>query len=139
MDHNMVYLLIAGSYAPYCLAGIMSYSVPWAWSIYGACLALGVLGVVLNSVSLKKFKIFCMIDYIAMGWLIVFSFYPLIMAIGWYPAALLLFLGGISYTIGAVLYNIGGRYNQWFHVVFHCLCLVGAALMFISIYFFVIP
>ena len=67
MDHNMIYVLITGTYAPYCLVSIMSVSVPWAWIIYGSCVALGILGIVLNSVNLKKFKIFCMIDYISMG------------------------------------------------------------------------
>lgn len=138
LDHDTIYTLIAGTYAPYCLVGMMKTSIAWAWVIYGLCVTLGIVGIVLNSVSLKKFKIFCMIDYICMGWIIVISFFPLINAIGWYPASFLLLLGGVSYTVGAVLYAIGHKYNQWFHLVFHCFCLVGTALMFVSIYFFVI-
>ncbi len=138
LDHDMIYTLIAGTYAPYCLVGIAKDSLALGWTIYGVCVALGIIGVVLNSVNLKKFKIFCMIDYIAMGWIVIFSFFPLINSIGWFPASFILLLGGISYTVGAVLYAIGSHHNQWFHLVFHCFCLLGTILMFVSIYFFVI-
>ena len=137
LDHNMIYVLITGTYAPYCLVSIMSVSPMWAWIIYGGCVALGAVGISLNSVNLKKFRIFCMIDYICMGWLIVISFWPLLEAIGWFPAFFLLLMGGVAYTLGAVLYGIGHK-NAWFHLVFHCFCLVGTALMFIPIYFFVV-
>lgn len=139
LDHDMIYTLIAGTYAPYCLVGIAKDNLALGWTIYGICVVLGIIGVVLNSVNLKKFKVFCMIDYIAMGWIVIFSFFPLINSIGWFPASFILLLGGISYTVGAVLYAIGSRHNQWFHLVFHCFCLLGTILMFVSIYFFVIP
>ncbi len=138
MDHDMVFVLITGTYAPYCLVALRESSPIWAWTIYGLCLALGVLGIVLNSCDLKKFGVFSMVDYIAMGWLIVVSIYPLGQSIGWIPGTLLMMIGGLAYTIGAVLYGVGGKKNQWFHLVFHFLVLAGTILMFFSIYFYVI-
>lgn len=139
MDHNMVFILIMGSYAPYCMTVLRQYSPFWGWSILGLCWTLGIVGIVLNSIDMKKFRIVSMIDYILMGWIIIISFYPLCQSMRFIPGILMLVLGGVSYTIGAVLYGIGGKKNQWFHVVFHFLCLVGSSLMFFSIYFYVIP
>jgi hemolysin III len=138
MDHDMVFVLIMGSYTPYCLAGLRTVSPAWCWSIYGLCLGLGIIGIVLNSCNLKKFGIFSMIDYILMGWIIVISIYPLSQAIGFMDGTLLLLLGGIFYTIGAVLYGIGGKKSRWYHTVFHFFVLAGTICMFFSIYFFVI-
>ena len=136
-DHNNVFLLIMGTYAPYCLVGIRPYSVAWCYSIYGIVLLLGVVGIVLNSVDLEKFKIFSMIDYILMGWTIIVSFVPLVRAAG-LSCSMLLLAGGIFYTIGAVLYVLGAKKSQWWHVVFHVFCLFGTSAMFFSIYFFLI-
>jgi hemolysin III len=138
MDHDMVYVLITGTYAPFCLVALRESFPVWGWSIYGLCLALGTLGIVLNSCNLKKFGIFSMVDYIAMGWIIMISIYPLGQSIGWWPGTFLLFLGGIAFTAGAVLYGIGGKKNQWLHLVFHILVLIGTTLMFFSIYYCVI-
>lgn len=138
IDHDNVFLLIIGTYAPYCLVGLREYSQAWAYSIFCACAILGILGIVLNSIDLKKFTVFCIIDYILMGWIIILSFYPLIMSIGWYPASFLLLMGGISYTIGAILYCIGSKHSKWFHLVFHLFVLLGTLLMFVSIYYWVI-
>lgn len=138
MDHDMVFVLIMGTYTPYCLVGLRQYSAAWCWPIYGVCLALGILGIVLNSCNLKKFAVFSMIDYLCMGWLIIISIYPLSLSIGWMPGTLLLLLGGIAYSVGAALYAIGGKKNHWFHLVFHFFVLIGTIMMFFSIYFCVI-
>lgn len=138
LDHCNIFLLIIGSYSPYCLVSLREAYPAWGWSIYGIVVGLGILGIVLNAVSLKKFKVFSMINYLLMGWIIIISFYPLTMAVGFYPGVFLLLMGGIAYTIGAVLYGLGGRKNQWFHFIFHIFCLIGTIFMFFSIYFFVL-
>ncbi len=136
-DHNNVFILIMGTYTPYCLVGIRPYSAPWCYSIYGVVLLLGIIGIVLNFIDLEKFKVLTMIDYILMGWTIVISFVPLIRATG-LPCSMLLLTGGIFYTIGACLYGLGAKKSQWWHVVFHVFCLLGTAPMFFSIYFYLI-
>jgi hemolysin III len=136
MDHDMVFVLIMGTYTPYCLIALRNASPAWAWPIWGSCVALGILGIVLNSCDIKKFAIFSMIDYILMGWLIVISMFPLSQSMGgFYPGVFLLVMGGVSYTIGAVLYGVGKKHSPWYHTVFHVLCLLGTILMFISIYY----
>jgi hemolysin III len=106
--------------------------------IWGLCIALGVVGIVLNSCDLKKFAKFSMTDYILMGWLIVISMVPLSQEMGFYPGVFLLLMGGVSYTIGAVLYGIGKKKSPWWHTVFHFFVLIGTILMFISIYYYVV-
>lgn len=137
LDHNNVFILIMGTYAPYCLSGIRPYSQGWCYGIYGSVLLLGIIGIVLNTIDLEKFSKITMVDYILMGWCIIISFLPLIKATG-LESSLILLTGGIFYTIGAVLYGLGGKKNQWWHVVFHIFCLLGTSTMFFSIYFFII-
>ncbi len=136
-DHNNVFILIMGTYAPYCLSGIRPYSLPWAYSIFGLVITLGIVGIVLNSIDLEKFKVFSLVDYILMGWTVIISFTPLVKATG-IASSMLLLAGGISYTIGAVLYVLGKKKSPWWHTVFHVFCLLGTSLMFFSIYFFII-
>lgn len=138
LDHDNVFILIIGTYVPYTLVALRSYSLEWCYSIFGIVLVLGLVGIVLNSIDLKRFIVFCLIDYVLMGWIILISFYPLVESIGWYPATFLLFLGGVSYTIGAVLYAIGKKKSPWFHTIFHLFVLLGTLLMFVSIYYCVI-
>lgn len=137
LDHDNVFVLIIGTYVPYTLVGLRSYSEAWCYSILIPCIILGIIGIVLNSIDLKKFTVFCIIDYILMGWLIIISFYPLVMSIGWYPASFLLLMGGISYTVGAVLYCLGIKKTKWFHLIFHLFVLLGTLLMFVSLYYWV--
>ena len=134
MDHDMVFVLIMGTYTPYCLVSIREYSPAWGWSIWGIVMTLGIVGIVLNSCNIKKFAIFSMIDYILMGWTCVIAVYPLVMALGWWPGTALLLMGGIAYTVGAALYGLGKKHSPWWHSVFHFFCLAGTILMFVSIY-----
>ncbi len=138
MDHCNIFFLIIGTYSPYCLVALREYSLGWAWSIYGIVVFFGILGIILNAIDLKKFAVLSMIDYLFTGWAIIISFYPLTASIGFMNGTFLLLLGGISYTIGAVLYGIGGKKNQWFHFIFHLFVLLGTVLMFFSVYFYVI-
>lgn len=137
-DHNAIYLFIIGTYGPYCLSGLMRYSNAWAFSIYGIVISLGIIGIILNSINLEKFKVITMILDILEGWAIIVAFYPLIQAVSFYPCVFLLLMGGVAYTVGAILYGIGAKKNQWFHFVFHIFCLLGTILMFISVYGYLI-
>ncbi len=138
LDHNAVFLLIMGTYVPYCLVSLRQYSPAWGYSILALCWALGITGIVFNSVNIKKFAVLSMVDYICMGWCCLISFYPLAQSLP-LPGLLLLIGGGVAYTLGAVLYGLGGRKTQWFHVVFHFFVLAGTILMYFSIYFYVVP
>lgn len=138
LDHNNVFILIMGTYTPYCLVALRGYSPVWCWTIFGICMGLGILGIVFNSINIKKFAVVNFIDYLLMGWIILISIYPLIQSIGWMPGVFLLVFGGILYSIGATLYAIGKTHSFWFHTVFHVFVLFGTISMFFSLYFCVI-
>lgn len=137
LDHNNVFILIMGTYAPYCLVGLRPYSEAWAYSVFGLVIGLGIIGIILNSIDLEKFKILSLINYILMGWTIVISFSPLVKATG-LASSMLLLAGGICYTVGAILYVLGKKKSSWWHTVFHLFCLAGTSLMFFSLYFFIV-
>lgn len=138
LDHDMVFFLIMGTYTPYCLVTLREYSPGWGYSIWGIVMVLGIVGIVLNSCNIKKFFIFSMVDYLLMGWCVIISMYPLLMSLGWWMGTFLLLMGGVSYTVGAILYAVGKKKSPWFHTVFHFFVLLGTILMFFSIYFYVV-
>lgn len=135
IDHCSIFLLIAGSYTPFCLCTLREYSAAWGWSIFGIIWGVAILGITLNAIDLKKYKIFSMICYLAMGWCILLkgSVLPVLLTTNGF---VLLVLGGIAYTIGAVLYGLGKK-KKWMHSIFHILCVVGSLLHFFCILFYV--
>ncbi len=133
IDHCSIYLLIAGSYTPYTL---VSMSPGWGWSIFGVIWCAAIVGIVFNAVDMNKFKKISMISYIVMGWLIVIAFKPLMESVN-FGGIVLLVLGGLAYTIGAIFYKLG-KSKKYMHTVFHIFVLLGSILQFFSIYFYVI-
>ena len=139
LDHDNVFLLIMGSYTPYCLIALRNPAdgFPWGYVILGLVWGLCILGIVLNSINIHKYKVICMVVYVAMGSAIVTAFYPLWFAIG--PAGVFTLLGsGVLYWIGAMLYGLGAKKSAWWHTVFHFFVLAATILMFFSIYCFVL-
>ena len=139
LDHDNVFLLIMGSYTPYTWIGLSEAKdgFPWCWVIFGTVWSLCILGIVFNSIDLKKFSKVCMVIYVGMGSAILAAFYPLYFSIG--LAGILTLLGsGVFYWVGATLYVLGGKKNFWYHTVFHFFVLAATTLMFFSIYFFVL-
>ncbi len=73
LDHCSIYLLIAGSYTPFALCTFREYNTALGWSIFGVIWFMAIIGIVLNSIDIKKFKMFSMICYLVMGWCIIFK------------------------------------------------------------------
>lgn len=136
LDHCSIFLLIAGSYTPFCLVAFREYNIALGWGIFGIIWGMAILGIVLNSIDIKKFKVFSMICYLAMGWCIIFTAKLLPQLLGIHGLVLLV-TGGIIYTIGAVLYGIG-RKKKYVHSVFHLFILLGSILQFFCILLYVI-
>ena len=136
IDHCSIFLLIAGSYTPFCLCTLRRESPAMGWTIFGIIWLLASIGIILNSIDLKNYKKFSMICYLIMGWCIVFKIPLLIKLLGTTGFTLLL-LGGIAYTIGAILYGIGKK-KKWMHSIFHLACVLGTILQFLCILLFVI-
>src|SRR5699024_4272810 len=115
LDHCSIYLLIAGSYTPFALCTLREYSTALGWIIFGVIWFVAILGIVLNSIDIKKFRVFSMICYLVMGWCIVFKINLLPQLLGTAGFVLLL-LGGLSYTVGAILYGLGKK-HKYMHSV----------------------
>lgn len=73
LDHCSIYLLIAGSYTPFALCTFREYDTALGWTIFGIIWFMAILGIILNSIDIKKFKVFSMICYLVMGWCIIFK------------------------------------------------------------------
>ena len=108
IDHCTIYFLIAGTYTPILLSAIRPQHPYICWIVFGAQWALAAFGVVFTAIDHKKYSKLSMACYIGMGWLIILALKPTIDCIGWNGFFLLLG-GGVSYTIGAVLYGIGKK------------------------------
>ena len=135
IDHCDIYFLIAGTYTPILLVGIRPLNPGLAWSVFGVEWALTAVAVTLNAIDLKRYEKISMTCYVGMGWcVIVFLRYAVeAMTLSGF---ILLLLGGIAFTIGAVLYGVGKRV-RYMHSVFHVFVLIGCVLQFLSILFYV--
>lgn len=132
IDHSDIYFCIAGTYTPICIHAITNTAA--GYTILAVNWGLCILGAILNLIKTDN-KIVSTISYIlyvACGWLIMVV-YPLGLGIP-FIVFLFILLGGISYTVGAVLYAIGSK-KKWFHSIFHIFVLLGAVLQFVGIYF----
>lgn len=125
LDHCTIFLLIAGTYTPItliCLGGTAG------WALFVAVWAAAVTGIVLNAIDLKRFKVVSMVCYLAMGWSVVFVIGPLVRSLEPFYI-LLLVLGGVFYTVGAIIYGKGRRV-RYMHGLWHFFVLAGSVLHF---------
>ena len=134
LDHCTIYLLIAGSYSAIAL-GILFEHFPFlAMAVLASQWGLAALAITLTAIDLEKYNIFSMCCYIAMGWGIIL-FLPQCITVMTDVGFYWLLAGGITYTVGAILYGIGDKL-PWFHSVFHIFVVIGSLLQFIAIYFY---
>ncbi len=130
-DHCAIYVLIAGTYTPFTLVTLEGET---GWWLFGISWSIALLGTILKLFFTGKFDILSTILYVVMGWLIVFAYSDLITNLN--PSGVQwLFAGGISYTIGAVLYSISRIPLN--HAIFHVFVLGGTFCHFMSVYFYV--
>lgn len=129
LDHCTIFLLIAGTYTPITL---VSLGGAVGWTLFSVVWGAAVLGIVLNAISVERFKKLSMVCYLAMGWVIVFAMRPLLDSIS--PVGFWCLLGGgILYTLGAVLYGVGKKV-PYIHSVFHLFVFFGSVLHTAAIY-----
>jgi len=133
LDHCSIYLLIAGTYTPYTLVALKG---ALGWTLFGIVWGAAILGITLSAVSVERFKVFSMICYLCMGWVIIFAVRPLLSAIPKESFSLLLW-GGIVYTLGAVVFGFGKK-MRYIHSAWHFFVLAGSILHFFSIYLYIL-
>ena len=133
IDHCSVFILISGTYTPIALTVLREANPFLGWTIFGFVWGVSALGITLNAIDLKKYNVFSIICYLALGWCIIFSGKTALTAIP-RPAFMWLLAGGIAYTIGTVLYGIAGKKTvRYMHSVFHIFVVLGSILQYFSI------
>ncbi|PQV50288.1 hemolysin III [Jejuia pallidilutea] len=132
IDHISIYLLIAGTYTPVLL---ITLEQSLGWTLFYTVWGIALFGVILKLFFTGRFEVFSTLLYLAMGWLIVFDFTNLSNLMH-SNGILLLFAGGLSYTIGIVFYVV--EKIPFNHVIWHLFVLAGAIFHFFMIFLYVI-
>jgi hemolysin III len=132
LDHGAIYLLIAGTYTPFCLAVLGGR---WGWTLFGLAWGLAILGIIYEVVLGRPWRRVSLVFYLALGWLVVIAGKPLLVVLP-APALLLLLLGGVAYTGGAVFYAWRGF--PYHHAVWHLCVLAGTGLHYASVLKYVV-
>jgi len=133
LDHAAIYVLIAGTYTPFALIILHGWV---GWLIFGILWGIAILGILYKVFFFGKYKTLSTFTYVFMGWIVVFTIKPLIENLQ-FNGLMWLFAGGLSYTIGAILYSLKKiKYN---HAIFHLFVLIGSFCHFMAIYFYVLP
>ena len=134
-DHAAIYLLIAGSYTPFCLAGLRSYSPGWAWSIFGVVWGLAIVGIVFQSLFINRFQILSNLTYLAMGWIVLIAIYPFWRAMG-AAAVLWIGAGGVAYSLGVIFYAM--KRVKYMHAIWHIFVLSGTLIHYGVVLFYIV-
>ncbi len=136
MDHCTIYFLIAGTYTPILVCCMARKYPVAAWITFGAVWGLAALAVTLTAIDLHKYKVFSQVCYIGMGWAVIFSMPQALDSLG-RDGFLLVLIGGILYTGGAIFFRLGKK-RKYFHSIFHLLTLVGSILHALAVMFYVL-
>lgn len=133
LDHAAIYLLIAGSYTPFTLVTLRG---AWGWSLFGIVWGLAIVGIVLDSLHRNGPRIYQMVIYLLMGWVVLVALYPLLQNLATGGLILLVF-GGLCYTGGMVFYALDEKLNHA-HGIWHLFVLAGSVSHFLAIYLYVL-
>lgn len=130
-DHCTIFLLIAGTYTPYCL--IPLYGTGLGWTVLAVEWGIAVAGITMNAIAMNNIvvKSISMVMYVVGGWLAV-VFLPTLLHIVSLNCALLLLFGGVAYTVGICFFAFGKKV-RYFHSVWHLFTILGTVLQFASI------
>ncbi len=132
-DHAAIFLLIAGTYTPFTLVTLQG---PWGWTLFGLVWAIAAFGVYVKLAGSQKIQRWSLPLYLGMGWLVLFAIKPLISNLDT-GGLVLLVAGGLSYTLGALIY--AWESLSWNHAIWHVFVLAGSIFQFFSIFFYVVP
>ena len=129
LDHCNVYLLVFGSYIPAALLGVGGAA---GWVLFGVVLLFSVVGIVFTAIDVDRYQLVSVICHLICGWSILAGVPGLLRSMGWGGLSWLI-LGGVMYSVGAILYGLGKR-KKYRHSVFHVFCLLGTFFHFWAIY-----
>jgi len=128
LDYQSIYLLIAGSYTPFCLVTLRG---PWGWSLFGVVWGLAVVGCLQELGPRSEARILSVVIYVVMGWVALIALVPLLHALGptgfaWVAA------GGVFYTVGIIFFALDNRVTHA-HGVWHLFVVAGSVTHYVAI------
>ncbi|MHB1359544.1 MAG: PAQR family membrane homeostasis protein TrhA [Rhodocyclaceae bacterium] len=133
LDHFSIYLLIAGSYTPFCLVTLRG---PWGWSLFGVVWGLAVLGILQELRPGRATRQLSVAIYVVMGWTALVAIVPLLEKLGLAGFAWLAG-GGLLYTVGIIFYALDARLRHA-HGIWHLFVIAGSAAHYVAILYYVL-
>ena len=133
LDHLSIYLLIAGTYTPFCLVTLRG---PWGWALFGIVWGLAVVGMLQEMKPRSEARIMSLVIYALMGWVIIVAVKPLLDRLGT-AGFVWLACGGALYTIGIVFYAFDSRFRHW-HGIWHLFVIGGSVAHYFAIALYVL-
>lgn len=141
-DHAAIFILIAGSYTPITLVTLQQEQPVWGWALFGFVWGVALLGVVFKLSWLEAPRWISTGLYLLMGWLALVAIVPIVQTLP--PGGVFwLILGGLFYSVGAVIYGL--KKPNWFpgvlgyHELWHLFVLAGSACHFVMMLLYVLP
>lgn len=128
VDHFSIYLLIAGSYTPFCLVTLRG---PWGWTLFGIVWGLALIGILQEIKPRSEARVMSIVIYAVMGWIVLVAVKPLMAALGT-AGFTWLALGGVFYTVGIIFFAYDKRFRHW-HGIWHLFVIAGSLLHFVAI------
>ncbi|BAP78928.1 hemolysin III [Pseudomonas sp. MT-1] len=133
LDHLSIYLLIAGSYTPFCLITLRG---SWGWWLFGIVWSLAVIGMLQETKPRSEARVLSIVIYAVMGWIVLVAVKPLLAALGTAGFSWLV-AGGVLYTVGIVFFAYDQRFRHW-HGIWHLFVIGGSLLHFVAILRYVV-
>ena len=138
IDHSMIFILIAGSYAPFCLISLNGVK---GWVLFAVEVLIAILGVSFKLIWFNSPRWISTMIYVIMGWCAIFLIVPLSKSLST-TGTMLLVGGGILYTIGSVIYGAKPKFLKLkkleFHEIFHIFILLGSICQYLCVLLYVI-
>lgn len=131
LDHCSIYLLIAGTYTPFALVTLRNVNNATGWMVFAVVWICALVGILLTTIDMNKYKIPGLLLYLVMGWVVIFTLNTLIAGIS-KIALNYMITAGVIYTVGALIYCIGKKI-KYMHSVFHVFVLIASLLFYLSI------
>ena len=134
LDHSSIFLLIAGTYAPFTLGVLRG---PWGWTLFGIVWGLAIVGVVLKSIGKASHPIVSTGFYLLMGWLVMIAVTPLVTRVP-FLGLLWLLAGGMFYTAGVAFFATDSRL-KYGHLLWHVFVVAGTACHYLAVLWYAAP
>ncbi|MCJ0972751.1 hemolysin III family protein [Pseudomonas sp. PS1] len=133
LDHLSIYLLIAGSYTPFCLVTLRG---SWGWWLFGGVWSLAVIGMLQEIKPRSEARVLSIVIYAVMGWIVIVAVKPLLASLG-STGFTWLVSGGVAYTVGILFFAYDQRFRHW-HGIWHLFVMAGSLLHFVAILRYVV-